>query len=142
MEIKDWIRMIASKEIQPECGDIIKKQVVTIGEVFAKQEEVKHTLAQITEQESVLASTYECESYKAESNKTEGNNFLDNYFPQYRHSCYYPTTCEYLPICHLKDWKGDSVNKDVRGDPIGSGLYKWRVPHHKAEKEYLDEQCS
>ena len=67
-------------------------------------------------------------------NEKPDKHKLNVYFPQNEEACFWPTTCDYLPICHLKDWKGDSVSPDVRKDPVGSGLYKWREPHYKLEK--------
>lgn len=147
MGVKEWMEMLRSQsqdhtgqmvfDIQPECGDIIKQQVITPGEVFAKREEIDTTLVQITFQEEVVRKGLTLMNGKMTA---YGDENLDLWFPQHRHSCDYPTRCEFYPICHLKDWKGDSVDKKVREDPIGSGLYVWRVPHHKAEKEALGNE--
>jgi hypothetical protein len=144
MGVRKWISMLASKvvdhetheeipEIQPECGDILKQQVVTPPETFAKQEEIKATLIQISLQEQEVKYN----SSAVNSNVTWGSH-LDRNFPQHRHSCLFPTTCEFLPICHLQDWKGDPVPTQVREDPIGSGLFTWRVAHHEQERKALN----
>jgi len=144
MGVRKWISMLASKvvdhetheeipEIQPECGDILKQQVVTPPETFAKQEEIGSTLVQITKQEVELKYAYrECVN-----DYTYGKD-LDRFFPQHRHSCLFPTTCEFLPICYGQDWKGDPVPTQVREDPIGSGLFTWRVAHHEQERKALN----
>lgn len=43
-------------------------------------------------------------------------------FPMYRHSCYYPTFCDYIKLCH------------EGGDPTVG--YVRRTPHHKLEAEH------
>lgn len=51
---------------------------------------------------------------------------LDFYFPQRRKGCHYPVDCEMLDVCY---------NRSVFDDPIGSGKFVYRKPHHKLEKE-------
>lgn len=140
MTIKEWIALLNSKvqdhtgqlipEIQPECGDIIKQQVITPEESFMRREEIESTIVQITQAEREV------------SWRTSGtfvditfDTSLDELFPMNRSECYQMGVCEFVPICHLRDWKGDSVSKGVRDDPVGSRLYKIRVPHHRAEAE-------
>ena len=141
MTVKEWIALLASRvqdhetrewipEIQPECGDVLKQQVVTPPENFANQKEIDSMLVQITEQEKMVF-------YDA----TQGGSpeALDISFPMNRHACLYPSTCEFLPICHLEDWKGDPVSPKVRENPIESGMYVWRVPHHDTERKALEK---
>ena len=65
MGVKTWIEMLSSKvrdsqtgedmfEIQPECGDIIKQQVVTPPETFVKDADLFHTLVQIEAMENIV----------------------------------------------------------------------------------------
>lgn len=49
---------------------------------------------------------------------------LDTMFPQNEHNCIWPSKCPVFDIC----WTGG-----VREDPIGSGLFRARVPHHPQE---------
>ena len=145
MTVKEWIAMLVSKvqdhtgqiipEIQPECGDIIKQQVVTPTDTFVNREVTESTIRQITSTEEDVFN-YGLAIDPEESFGSE----VDRLFPMNRQSCLWPTTCEFLPICHLKDWKGDGVSRSVRDDPVGSGFYKIRVPHHKSEKESLTDE--
>lgn len=49
---------------------------------------------------------------------------LDYHFEQRRKGCHYPNDCEMVEVC---------FNSEIASDPIGSGKYVWRTPHHKAE---------
>lgn len=51
---------------------------------------------------------------------------LDLLFPQSRKHCHYSTDCQYLDICY---------NDEIFADPIGSGKFIYRKPHHQAELE-------
>jgi hypothetical protein len=143
MTIKEWIALLNSKvqdhtgeivpEIQPECGDIIKAQVITPPETFAKKEELESTLVQITHGEELVRMLVS----DIGPEETYGGN-LDKSFEMNRASCYNMGVCEFTPICLLKDWKGDAVSREVRNDPVGSGMFKWRVPHHRAELEAMN----
>ena len=41
MGVKEWIEMLASGEIQPEVGDIVKKQVVAAVEYYRGERQNK-----------------------------------------------------------------------------------------------------
>jgi len=51
---------------------------------------------------------------------------IDCYFPKNYNHCrrYYGYPCKFLELC---------TNRQVANDPLGSGLYVERTPHHKAE---------
>lgn len=49
---------------------------------------------------------------------------LDNMFPQNERACIWPSKCSVYDIC----WTGG-----VSADPIGSGLFRARIPHHPQE---------
>lgn len=52
---------------------------------------------------------------------------LDFYFPQRRKGCHHPVDCEMLGVCY---------NSEIFNDPIGSGQYVYRTPHHIGELEH------
>jgi hypothetical protein len=138
MDVKEWIELLSATvqdhetglqvlEMQPECGDVLKEQVITPPEVWIKDGDIKNTLVQIrVEEEKILISD---------------TKNLDIDFPQNRNACMAMGNCEFIPICFLKDWKWEGVDTKVRTDPIGSGLFTWRKPHHKAEAEALSVEC-
>jgi hypothetical protein len=52
--------------------------------------------------------------------------FLDERFPMHTRACDYPTKCQYQDVC----W-----NPTVGRDPLASGLFVPRQPHHELERE-------
>jgi hypothetical protein len=145
MSIKEWLEMLSSRvqdhtgkvipEIQPECGDVIKSQVVTPSEVWKDPGVIDSTLVQIGETESRVRGFVHGKKDRNNLNTTYGTD-LDYEVPMNLGSCFYPTSCEYLPICHGIDYRGKPVGTKPRENPMENG-YTWRVPHHPKEKEEL-----
>lgn len=124
--LKRWLLTLQAQRIQPECGDILRGQVVTPPEVFRDQREMLSTLLQISTQEQMVAEAIRRVNAAKDGDKQV---LIDKYFPQYRHACYYPTDCPMVPIC--KD-------RTIADNILESGLYQIRTPHHEPEKEYLE----
>ena len=60
---------------------------------------------------------------------------IDYTFAQNTHSCHFPVDCEYLPICFLEEpFSGNRVSPEVQENPVGSGYYSYRIPHHIPEE--------
>lgn len=116
--VRGWIEMLEKQTIQPECGDIIKSLVITPISYDRNKIEVDSAIGQITNQEKIIFDWIQGDMWE-----------LDKLFPQYRHSCHWPSDCEMLDAC----WK-----PEVNSDPVGSGLYQIRTPHHQAEKESFE----
>jgi hypothetical protein len=126
MGVKEWFEMIPS--IQPECGDIIKQQVVTPVEYFRNEREIEEAMGEIREQEGQVLDGVS--SYKASLNEGMGIStdwVLQHYFPHNRKHCdfHFGGSCEYKELC----W-----SPEVTADPLRSGLYQIREPHHEAER--------
>jgi hypothetical protein len=64
---------------------------------------------------------------EAVSNTSERRHLLNVYFPMARHSCEYPSTCQFVPICY--------GGEDIKFYPLGSGKFRARVPNHPQEVE-------
>ena len=60
----------------------------------------------------------------------ERGSLLNRCFPQHRRSCDWPSACPFQEICF--------GSEQVAADPVGSGLYVWREPHHEAEAQQLE----
>lgn len=130
--VKGWMGMLDAKvkdhssdmwvpEIQPECGDIISKYVVTPVENFRDERDILDRVEQVQHQEEMIIVT---------------NGLPMNFWPQHTTSCHYPDECEYIPICHLREPYTDKpVSLEVRDNPIKSGYYERRRPHHQLERE-------
>jgi hypothetical protein len=117
--VKRWIGMLNRGEVQPDCGDILKAQVVTPVEMFRNEIEIKEAIEEIKCQEGRI--------HWALTNLLEYPNYMAMHFPHNRKHCdwHFGETCEYKALC----W-----DEQVRKDPIESGLYQIREPHHKAER--------
>jgi len=111
--VQKWISMLANGEVQPELGDIIRRQVFIPYESYVKDWELEEVHKMILKQEHQVMEMLK-DGMEA--------------FPMYRHSCDYPTTCHYQDICYGKEQ-----------DPIGSGKYQYRVPHHSTELERIND---
>lgn len=129
-----WIKLLAKGAqgtIQPQCGDIVGKYIVTPPEYFTYNPEVEELVTSLRGQEMVNIEAIE--DIKEISKKYQFDDpgsvlrleAIWLRFPQHRNACVYPGRCEMYDICH---------KPEVAQDPIGSGLYKYRVPHHKREK--------
>jgi hypothetical protein len=127
MGVKEWMEMLP--QLQPECGDIIKSQVVTPVEYFRSEAEIKEAIAEIKVLELRLSrGLFNIESKNSCDNpEAEEFRILTDYFPHNRKHCYFHFgyKCSYLPLC----WQ-----PEVAADPIGSGLYQIREAHHEAER--------
>lgn len=123
--IKKWMEMLESGEIQPDCGDVIKQHVVTPVEYGRNEEEIEEAIGEIASQEkrifkhAGLIRDFDIKEVKESS--------MEATFPHYRKHCefHFGGPCEYKELC----WK-----KEVGEDPVGSGLYEIRQPHHSTER--------
>lgn len=126
--IRGWLEKISAKDsegnylIQPDCGDVIRNQVISPETYMRTPGEVESAMTQVQFQETV--------AFLARDMVWRENDKIDAAFPQHRHSCHWPSDCEMLEAC----WK-----PEINSDPIGSGLYTIRVPHHDAERESLEK---
>jgi len=115
--IKEWVAAIAAGEIQPE--ERVLAQQIWQQTYYRNDRQMGDWLDQhqAMEEEFVpfFNGDFEFSSLEAK---------LNNKFWQNRKACMYPRKCDYLAIC-------DSAQ--VEADPIGSGLYEWREPHHEGE---------
>jgi hypothetical protein len=123
MGVGKWIEMIGSGEIQPEVGDILQKQVITPTEYFRSEGEIEEAIAEIKAQEYKI-------KYAIDLSRDTNNNVnqMDSVFPHIRKHCefHFGQACEYKTLC----WQ-----PEVKQDPLGSGLYQVRMPHHAAERD-------
>ena len=127
--VKQWVEDITNNKIQPEVNvnDLFKQWCIVPVEVFRGGVERQTAMDEITHQERQVFHNL----YKSSLPVTTT-------FPMYRKSCYWPTDCEFLPICHgVKAHTGESVDPGIAQDPIESGWYEERIPHHELVEEEL-----
>lgn len=126
ISIKDWVNALYQNQIQPECGSVLRANTITPPEYFRDDPEIEQAMREVVAQEKKIASAL----YQLKKDGVDTNRILDEVFPHSRRSCYFMfgEECPYLALC----WK-----PEVAADPIGSGLYQIRVPHHKPERDAI-----
>ena len=121
--IKQWVRDIVNKKLQPELNSahFLDKWAIP-KEKYPAKEDVKLAIAQIKAIAfEILAKI-----------KYPGSDQIPIAWVQNKDCCYWPEDCEYLPICHGRIPFSKERIPPVT-DPIGSGLYQIRIPHHDEE---------
>lgn len=92
--------------------------------IYRNEDELRDWLEQISYQEAQVAE--HVAQVHATTDEAERRSLLNKFFAQNRRSCEYPSTCAFAKgMC----WGSD----EVRRDPLGSGLYKIRIPNHPIE---------
>ncbi len=123
--IKGWIEAIANGEVQPECGDVLSQYCFSPTEYWRNEREVEVAIEEIKAQESEIKLGLH---YLTMTNPPFfPTDILAKWFLHYRKHCefHFGEPCEYKSLC----W-----NPTVESDPIGSGLYQIRMPHHEGER--------
>jgi hypothetical protein len=127
--IKGWIERLADPNINVGMGeDVIANSFKIPAPYFRNQEHIDSWVRQAKQIEQdiqtklLLVVNNPTVPY---SNLSLAEK-LDYTFPQRRKGCHYPVDCEMLDICY---------NSEIFNDPIGSGKYQYRKPHHKVELE-------
>lgn len=110
--MKDWIDMLSNMQVQPVLGNPLSELFVTPVPHERNEQELSEWLRQVRAQEEEVRTNV----------RRVGTDFdrewLDVYFPMYRHSCFsYQRTCEFAALCH------DRLQPDC-------GLYQPRKDHH------------
>lgn len=126
--VKQWVTDIWQGKIQSEYGwDLLMADwCVRPVESFRSKVEMEEALDEIRLQEQRVFHAL----YKDSTHTTK------ELFPMYRNGCYWPLPCEYLAICHgLEAYSGEVADPTIKDDPIGSGRYEVRVPHHELVEE-------
>lgn len=131
--IKGWVDYLYSQKCQPE---VIKEYGDPLLNMFEFSEPIPKNKyfqerwsrqmmaveADVNQRADQMRGIWASDEYSMEDKMY----YLDIFFPQNCRNCIdFNSTCSYDPLC----W-GTSMNAY---DPIGSGLYKAREPHHELE---------
>jgi hypothetical protein len=116
--IKDWVRTLAEGDQPNCCPDLLDKMVIMPAAFYRDEDSIEEWKREVVAQELRIAKTARL--------LNAVDHFpiaLAEHFPKHRHSCSYPSKCQYVPVCH-------------EGLPIAeSGLYKIRGVNHPQEVE-------
>ena len=120
MPIAEWVQMLDEGEVQKEIEqDALAKQFISPMPEPRSPDQKQRWLRQIETQEMAIAS------YLEQLEQVTGETLeamLDSFFPQYSHSCNYPTECTFWHLCHTSE---EVANPE--------SLYQIRQPHHPGE---------
>jgi hypothetical protein len=95
--------------------------------VYRSDDQLRDWIEQVEAQERHVAEAVA--QVDAAADEGEKRHLLNVLFPQSRRACEYPSTCTFCA-------KGQDVcfgGEDMRRDPLASGRFKPREPHHAAE---------
>lgn len=121
MPIAEWVQMLDEGAVQPEAGDALAKQFISPMPEPRSPQQKQAWLRQIEAQEIAIASYVSAlaDDTIAEDRET----MLDTLFPQFTHSCNYPTQCSFWELC----WTSEDVDNPIT-------LYQIRQAHHPGEQ--------
>jgi hypothetical protein len=117
---KDWMQWLLKHD-----RELVESQIITPEPIFRRAGQVESWLRQVGHQEAKIAECSEMtDSLRTAFNGMDYIPLLDEHFPQHTRSCEWPSRCQFVPICH----EGVSTV-----DPLASGSYVLRTPHHTPE---------
>lgn len=122
MTVREWVNWLSER--QPE---FLATSYVHPEPYFRSAEAILNWREQVTNQCRSTAAALAAESLYRDPQ--ERRQWLNANFVQHEHSCNYPSRCSFWDICH-----GPSY---VAEDPLSSGLFSERVPHHEPEAAML-----
>ncbi len=126
MPVAEWVQMLDEGQVQPEAGDCLERQFISPMPEPRSPEQKLHWLRQVETQELQIA---QCVEILAKSTPDAAEVMLDAMFPQFTHSCNYPTQCAFWEIC----WSSEEVDNPIT-------LYQIREPHHPGEQMVMGEE--
>ncbi len=127
MTVKEWIEMMDSGVVQADAGDPFEGLIVEPMPYFRQQQDMDDWREQASEQERRIAREVQIVDDTARRNPEQLRHDLNAAFPQHRHSCDFPSACQFQPVCFGDD--------SMLTSPLSSGLYEIRTPHHQPETE-------
>ncbi len=131
MPVAEWIQMLDEGEVQEEAGDCLERQFISPMPEPRSPEQKAAWLRQMETQEVAIASYVDQLEIARKYNPGASNHgeserniaeMLDAMFPQFTHSCNYPSQCAFWEIC----WSSEEVDNPIT-------LYQIREPHHPGE---------
>jgi hypothetical protein len=121
MPIAEWVQMLDEGMVQKEIEqDALAKQYISPMPEPRSPQQKQHWLRQIETQE--LAVCEYLAGLEAEGSEDRREEMVDCWFPQYTHSCNYPTECTFWHLCHTSEEVSNPES-----------LYQIRQPHHPGE---------
>lgn len=125
--VSGWVDMLASGTVQPDAGDPFDYIIQSPLPYFRQDRDMADWIEQAQSLEArVNAEVVELERIRVEE-PSRLRSALNVLVPQNRRSCDYPSKCQFQEICFGDD--------SMLTNPLSSGLYQERIPHHTPELE-------
>jgi hypothetical protein len=125
MPIAEWVQMLDEGTVQQEAGDALERQFISPMPETRSPAQKQSWLRQLENQEYAICDAVKIMEQDAGVRQEE---LLDTFFPQYTHSCNYPSECAFWGLCH--------GSEEVE-NPMS--LYQIRQPHHPGESMLTGE---
>lgn len=93
--------------------------------VYRQDDQLRDFVEQIEAQETRVAEAVA--QVEGAADDGEKRHLLNVLFPMHRRSCSYPSECAMTRVCY--------GGEDAQRDPMATGAYKQREPHHTPEAE-------
>lgn len=122
--VKAWIEALAAGEIAPRHESALAKVFPQALPISRRGDEIERWKRQTIAQETRIGELVAIRAPWQEGLEPR-EEWLDENFPQYTHSCHAYSGCPYFDCC----W-----TPAVTADPVGSGLYKIRTETNHPEK--------
>lgn len=127
--VKAWVELLAETAIQPEAGNCLETLFVTPVPYFRNEDDLRDWYESTVHQEKRVAEGIAevkaaVEQYGWASMQVR--SLMNRNFPKHRRSCDWPSPCQFIGLCY---------GSNVAENPVESGMYMPRVPHHAMELE-------
>ena len=130
--VKAWIEMLNSGTVQSDLGDPFESIVEMPLPYFRQDRDVQDWIEQAQAQEARVAEAHEELEHVRRLRPAEMRSALNRLATQHRRSCDWPSKCQFQEVCFADD--------SMFTNPLGTGLYQIRVPHHDAEAKAFQAQ--
>jgi hypothetical protein len=132
MGTERWVEALHKLEIQPEAGDPMAEVIISPMPFFRQTRQLRSWFFATSHQEVETKRKAE-EFDRCGLGPKDLQDLMDLEFPQYTHSCEYPTQCANHPLCFgvMAPAEIDPLSYQDEENPAVS--FKWREPHHAPE---------
>ena len=133
MSVKEWIdRLDRSEDWQPGAGDALASVFIPPIPVYRNEDDLRDLVETMEAEEVGVVEAVE--EVAAARNEGERRSVLNRRFGLSRQACEYPSTCAFVKVCFGPQY--------MRADPVASGHYQPRTPHHQPEVEAFGRERS
>lgn len=133
--VKGWMDMLAKGEgIQSDIGEghVFDKYILSQPDVFTNWQMIESRITQLRNIEGKIRLDLD--------ELRDSPIYLDSRFPQNTNSCFFPTPCDYLPICPNGN---DFYKQHIADDPLSEefGRFERRISHHEPERIAIERMA-